>query len=147
MNFFKESYKKVFSYFDKLEDKVRGHLSTHPILYALLGGIFVVLFWRGVWHTGDLLQEKGGILGILFSGPGSLIISLVFLLLMGLFVSVFVGDMIVMSGIRREKKMADKTKDEIDIEETRIEHIEDTLENIEETLESMKTEKKIDKNI
>lgn len=147
MNFFKESYKKVFSYFDKLEDKVRGHLSVHPILYALFGGILVVLFWRGVWHTGDLLQAKGGILGIVFSGPGSLLISLTLLLLMGLFVSVFVGDMIVMSGIKKEKKVVDKTKDELDIEETRIEHIEDTLEHIEKTLESMKTEKKIDKNI
>ena len=45
--------RKIVRFFDKLEDKIRGRLSHHPIFYALVGGIGVVLFWRGVWHTAD----------------------------------------------------------------------------------------------
>ena len=45
--------KKVLNFFDKLEDKTRAGLSRVPFLYALLGGIGVVLFWRGVWHIAD----------------------------------------------------------------------------------------------
>ena len=45
--------KKIIKFFDKLEDVIRGHLSRFPILYGMLAGIGIVLFWRGVWHTAD----------------------------------------------------------------------------------------------
>ena len=47
--------KNIVKFFDKLEDKTRAMLSRMPILYAFVGGIGVVLFWRGVWHTTDFL--------------------------------------------------------------------------------------------
>jgi len=106
-------YKKIVSFFDKFEDKVRGHLSRFPILYTFIGGIAIVLFWRGVWHTADLLQSKGGVLGWLFYEPINMIIVIVILLATGLFVSYFIGDTILISGMRGEKKVADRTEREI----------------------------------
>ena len=47
--------REIIHFFDKLEDKTRGTLSHYPFLYAFLGGIGVVLFWRGVWHTNDFI--------------------------------------------------------------------------------------------
>ena len=35
--------------FDRMEDKLRRHLASHPVIYALIGGVATVLFWRGVW--------------------------------------------------------------------------------------------------
>ena len=82
---------KISRFFDKLEDRVRSWLSHQPILYALIGGIGIVLFWRGVWHTADYLMGIGPALlagqswdaiepGPWWDGPLSLLISIVILL-------------------------------------------------------------------
>jgi hypothetical protein len=52
--------RNILAFFDKLEDKTRAKLSRVPLLYAFLGGIGIVLFWRGFfWQpfavTGTLL--------------------------------------------------------------------------------------------
>ena len=70
-----------------------------------------MIFWRGVWHTADALEksnDSSGLLAILFSGPVSLVISMAILLLTGLFVSVFIGDKIIISGLKQEKKLLTK---------------------------------------
>ncbi|MCX6718865.1 MAG: hypothetical protein NTZ38_00600 [Candidatus Taylorbacteria bacterium] len=72
--------KNILNFFDKLEDVVRAHLSRYPIAYTFVGGIAIVLFWRGVWHTADILQEQGGWLGWIFYEPINLIIMLLILL-------------------------------------------------------------------
>lgn len=136
----KTTLQKTFYFFDKLEDHIRVHLSKRPITYAIIGGIAIVLFWRGVWHTGDLIESKGGIWAVIFSGPGSIILSSIILLGIGLFVSVFVGDMIVMSGLKREKKLIDKTEDEVKKEDDRLDRIEDMLEEIHKDVEHLKEE-------
>jgi hypothetical protein len=110
-------FKKILNFFDKLEDYVRGHLSRYPIVYTLIGGVAIVLFWRGVWHTADILQEQGGWLGWLFYEPTNMVIVTIILLASGLFVSYFIGDTILLSGMRGEKKIADKTEREIREEE------------------------------
>jgi uncharacterized membrane protein len=130
MEFIVKAYKSVFHFFDRLEDHVRGLLSKYPIWYAVIAGICIVLFWRGVWHTGDILQAKGGFWGFVFSGPVSLAISTILLLMIGVFVSAFVGDMLVLSGIKKEKKMVDKTEDEIKKEEGELEQVEQVIDDL-----------------
>lgn len=63
--------------------------------------------------TADKIENSGGLMGILFSGPVSLVASIVFLLATGLFVSVFIGEKIIISGLKKEKKIFDKTEQEI----------------------------------
>lgn len=143
MNFLKFTYKKVFHFFDKVEDVVRGRLSKYPIMYAVIAGVLVVLFWRGIWHTGDLLEQKGGFLGFLFSGPISLILSTVFLLLTGVFVSEFVGEMLILSGLKKEKKLVDKTEDEIIQEKKEIESIDQTILHMVKEIDELENNQKV----
>src|SRR3989344_4691949 len=106
-------FRSIFNFFDKFEDLLRGRLSRSPIFYTIICGVSIVLFWRGVWHTADLLQAKGGVLGFLFYEPINLLIVVGILLATGLFVSYFIGDTILISGLRKEKKLHEKTTKEI----------------------------------
>jgi hypothetical protein len=136
--------KKIIDFFDKLEDKVRGHLSRYPILYTFIGGTALVLFWRGVWHTADILQQKGGWLEWIFYEPNNLVIVTIILLMTGLFASYFIGDTILMTGLKKQKKTTDKTAKEIEEEEKEISSIDETIKDIKKEVDSIEQmEKKI----
>jgi hypothetical protein len=126
------------TYFMRMENHVRSGLARRPILYTLIGGVAIVFFWRGVWHLGDLLEAQGGILGYIFSAPGSLIIALVVLLVTGLFVSAFVGDFLAMSGIKHEEKMLKKTEGEVKQDSIEIARVEALLTKLEGEIDEMK---------
>lgn len=132
--------RKIVHFFDKLEDNIRGHLSRYPILYTLIGGIAVVLFWRGVWHTADMLAARGGILGFLFYEPVSLLIVIVILLATGLFVSYFIGDSILLSGAKSQKKLAEKTEKELKEEEASLNEIKHLVDDIRHEVVEIKRE-------
>ncbi len=125
--------KGLVKFFDKLEDKTRIALSHRPVLYAFIGGVGIVLFWKGVWETAELFP--------LLFGPGSILVGVVILLLTGLLVSFFIGDNIILSGFNREKKLAEKTESEVRAEEATISHILAKLDTIEASLQ--KTRKKL----
>jgi hypothetical protein len=123
-------FKKIAQFFDKLEDRVRARLSHRSILYALIGGTCTVLFWRGIWHSADILMVRGGFWGDFFYEPTSIIWTSVILLMTGLFVSNFIGERIVISGLKREKKVTDKTELEVQEEEIRIKRLEDKMDTL-----------------
>src|SRR3989304_1902308 len=130
--------KKVVKIFDKTEDKIRAILSRHPIIYAFIGGIGIVLFWRGVWHTADLFP--------FLDGPMSIVISVIILLFTGLFVSFFIGHSIILSGLKQEKKIEEKEISEIETEmdilkkeKDLVNGIYSRLEKIEKTLIDVKS--------
>lgn len=119
----------IVRFFDKLEDKVRGRLSHKPIFYALVGGIAHVLFWRGVWHLAD--DYGMGSWESFLIGAGALLIT-------GLFVAAFIGEQVILSGLKGEKKLVDKTEEEVKQESRAIfdlrrefDEIIDRLERIE----------------
>ena len=122
---------KINTFFDKLEDKVRGRLSHAPLIYALVGAIGIILFWRGVWHLADDI----GMSSILSMMLGSVI-----LLMTGVFVSAFIGNRLIMSGLRGEKKLAEKTEDELKTEESEIHRIQNTLNKVEHKLSTIQSE-------
>ena len=130
--------KRIINFFDKFEDHVRGHLSHHPILYTFIGGVAIVLFWRGVWHTADILQSQGGFLGWLFYEPTNTVIVTVILIATGLFVSYFIGDTILISGLKHEKKEAEKTDKEIKEEEEQIRLLRTTVKEIKKEVDEIK---------
>lgn len=121
---------KVNKFFDRLEDKIRGHLSHYPIVYAFIGGVGVILFWRGVWHTADLFA--------FMTGPVSTIIGVALLLLVGLFVSFFIGDSIIITGIKSEKKLAEKTELEVETEKEELDEVRETVKEVEHEVEEIK---------
>lgn len=115
-------WKRILKFFDKLEDRVRGKLSHYPIFYGFLGGIGVVLFWRGVWYVSDELNI-GSIASIAL---GSLL-----LLITGVFVSAFIGNRLIISGLKGEEKLNEKEEAEIALEEAQIKDIQDILNKVE----------------
>ena len=131
-------FKQILNFFDKFEDKIRGHLSHFPILYSMIGGVAIVLFWRGVWHTADILQAKGGILGFVFYEPVNMIIVAIILLATGLLVSVFIGDTVLMSGLKHQKKIADKTEKEIEEEEAQLASIKAAVKEIKKEVDEIR---------
>ena len=123
--------KEVVKFFDKLEDKIRGHLSHYPIVYALLGGIGVVLFWRGVWHIADDFNVPSAV---------SLIFGILLLLITGVFVSAFIGNKLIISGLNGEKKLEEKEFEEIETEEQQIRKLQSTLTRLEKKIDDINQE-------
>lgn len=116
-------FHSVYHYFDKLEDRVRGRLSRYPILYTLIAGTAIVLFWRGVWETADDVAIFIPPQWLWIDGPLSVVISVFVLLITGLFVSFFVSDQIIVSGLKQEKKMVDRTESEVKEEVAELEDV------------------------
>lgn len=123
--------KNIINFFDRLEDKIRGKLSHYPIIYAFIGGIGVVLFWRGVWHIADDM-DVGSII--------SLIIGSIMLLMTGIFVSAFVGNKLIISGLVGEKKLSEKEEDEIQTEEMQLKNLQNTLNRVEKKISDLEEE-------
>lgn len=115
----------IFRFFDKLEDRVRGYLSHYPLVYAIIGGVAIVVFWRGVWEVADQLK---------LSAEWSLLGSVVVMMVTGLFVSFFIGDRIILSGVKHEKKVTEKTEEEIKQEETILINVALRLDKIEKDI-------------
>lgn len=121
---------KIFNWFDKLEDITRHRLSRRPILYAFIGGVGVVLFWRGIWHLADEFSFMTPIV--------SIIVSIIIMLLTGTFVSFFIGGKLLLSGLMQEKRMDEKTAKEIMDEETEIKKLGKTVYEIKSDLAEIK---------
>jgi hypothetical protein len=120
----------LIRFFDKFEDFIRINLSRTPILYALVGAVGVILVWKGVWETAELIPG-------LF-GPASIIIGILILLVTGLLVSFFIGDSIMLSGLRREKKLAEKTEAEVESEKQVIESIAKKLDHLDKDVHKLR---------
>ncbi len=116
-----KTFDSIYYLFDKMEDHIRARLARHPFIYTFIGGAGVVLFWRGVWHIADVFEKTSELGGYIFSPLGSVVLGVIVLLSTGLFVSAFIGDSIIMSGIRHDKKIIEKTIEDVEAEKTDIE--------------------------
>ncbi|MBY0473075.1 hypothetical protein K2Q00_02180 [Patescibacteria group bacterium] len=122
------AYQRVNHFFDKLEDHVRGRLSRRPLIYSFIGGVGIVLFWKGVWETAEYYPS-------LFGLP-SLLIGALIMLPTGLFVSFFIGDNIILSGLKHEKKVVEKTEEELRSETVDLKILIARLDSIEKKLDA-----------
>ncbi len=72
------------------------------------------------------------------TGPVSLIISIVLALITGVFVSFFIGEQVIISGIKREKKIIEKTEEEIRMETDLLNDVKNRLGKIEKDISYIK---------
>lgn len=122
-------FKKIKCYFNKLESRIRNRLSHHPTVYAFIGSVGIVLIWRGIWHMADNVNMPAWI---------SLVLGVLIAAVSGLFVSFFVGENIIISGIKNEKRFDQKTEAEIIKEEGILEEIEEEVKEIKEEVDELK---------
>lgn len=115
-------FRFIVKFFDKLEDRIRHGLSKHPIIYALIGAFAIVLFWSGI----ERLVSSSDI----FTPWASVIISVLIMLLTGTLVSFFIGEQLLISGLKEEKKTDEKTEDEIRMESRRLEKVIEDIREI-----------------
>lgn len=118
-------FNKIYDFFDKLENKIRSRLSRHPITYALIGSIGTVSIWRGIWDLSDKWMIPGWV-----SAVGGIALATI----TGLFVSFFIGENIIISGLKKEKRIDEKTEDEIKKESDTLKDIQRDIKEIKEIL-------------
>ncbi len=127
----------MIKFFDKLEDYIRQNLSRFPITYSIIGGVIVVLFWRAVWETADILMSVNPALNWFFFAPNQIIFSTIALLITGLMVSTFIGDRIILSGLRHEKKIEEKTEEIVKEEAITLLHIRNEIHELKKKIEEL----------
>jgi len=133
--------------FRKMELKVRSLLSHYPKAYALIVGIGIVLFWRGVWHSADNIHtvinyfSSSSSTTLMFSpwwdGPLSFIVGASILYITGAFTSSFIGNELILSGLRGEKRLSERTESDLKDEVAAISDIKDELMLISGKLEQL----------
>lgn len=122
-------FKKIFNFFDKLEDKIRGKLTHFPIIYAFIGSVGIISIWRGIWVISDNWNMSGWM---------SLLFGVLITMLVGLFVSFFIGENIIISGLNKEKRIDEKTEEEIRQERTVLIEIKKDIKEIKEFIANNK---------
>jgi hypothetical protein len=127
----KTMMERIIKFFDRLEIQIRGKLSHYPVLYAFIGGVGIVLFWRGVWHTADDMN-MGSIL--------SLLIGFLILIVTGVFVAEFIGNKLIISGLVGEKKLETREEGVIETEESQLKNLQNTLNRVEKKLSDLEGE-------
>jgi len=119
---------RVVRFFDRFENRIRGFLSRYPIVYGFVAGVGIVSFWRGVWETSDLLK---------IPALASLLFGFLLLLAIGVLVTEFLGNRIIISGLRGEKKIEEKTLQEIEDEEMFLSSLKNKIDRIEKMIEKL----------
>ena len=123
-----KTIKKIIKFVNYLKTKVRHQLSHWPVLYAFIGSIGVVLIWRGVWMIADSFNMSGFV---------SMVLGVLISMSAGLFVSFFVGDSIIITGIKKEKRIDEKTEAEIKREEVTLSEIKEDLTEIKKEIDEI----------
>lgn len=123
----------------KWERAIRRRLKRHPLLYAFVAGVGVVLFWRGVWHFTDFLSLNflavndtttsidwaSGVDSVL-----SLVVGGLLLLSTGLFVSEFLSGEVLIARTEKEEEITEKTEKGVERESAELPHIEEEVHHI-----------------
>jgi hypothetical protein len=141
---------KIRAFSIKYEDKIRIYLSHRPKLYALIVGIGIVLFWRGVWYTTDTVHTYlnifrnnlpiDSVASLWWDGPLSFVAGIIILFPTGAFTSSFIGNELILSGLRGEKKLSQKTEGEVKTEEQFVGDIKEELGKMTEKVEQLEQE-------
>ncbi len=136
----------------KIFNRFHIFLSHHSYLYATIVGIGIVLFWRGVWHSVDTFHlyinhyYSTGSTSLLdhpwWDGPASFLAGCLVLYVTRAFVSSFIGNELILSGLRAEKRLAKATEDDVKTEVSTISDIKHTVSAISRKLEELEVQVK-----
>lgn len=114
--------------FLRIEEQARTYFERFPFAHAFLGGVGVVLFWRGVWEIADRMRIDPVI---------SIIVGSLLLGAIGLFLHTFVGNAIIIKNVEKDKRLTTKAEHEIQAVEQNIKQEEVTLSQLSEKLDRL----------
>ncbi|MBU6370949.1 MAG: hypothetical protein KGH93_02875 [Patescibacteria group bacterium] len=129
---------KIIHFLNRVEAHIREQLSHELVIYALVSGVLVVLFWKGVWDVAEVLALQNGVFAFLFSGWFLIVWTTVGLLLTGVFISFFVGDRVILSGLKHEKSIEEKTEAELKAEDLALKNTLEKIDRIATDLDDIK---------
>ncbi|MBP6884929.1 MAG: hypothetical protein KBC17_03890 [Candidatus Pacebacteria bacterium] len=92
----------------RFESYARKFFEQYPFLQALLAGIGVIIFWRGIWEWLDDINV---------SPFSSIIIGAIILFGVGAFLQTFIGNTIIIKNVEQEEKIEKKVLKDIVSEE------------------------------
>ena len=92
----------------KIEDQARKFFEQFPFLQAILAGIGVIVFWRGIWEG---LDQTG------VSPLASIILGVLILGAVGVFVQTFIGNTIIIKEVKHEEKAGQKAIEKLEVKE------------------------------
>lgn len=118
------------------------------MVYALVVGVGIVLFWRGVWHGTDEMHSMfannfygNSSMSFLsefwWDAPLSFLLGCFILSITGAFTSSFIGNELILSGLRGERKLSERTEHDVKSEINTISDIKEELILISKKLESL----------
>lgn len=111
----------VTNIFLQIEERARTYFERIPFVHAFLGGVGVVLFWRGVWEIADRMR---------IDPIASIVIGSLLLGAIGLFLHTFVGNAIIIKNVEKDKRMTKKAEHEIASVEKDVKKEEVTLDQL-----------------
>jgi hypothetical protein len=114
--------------FLRIEERARTYFERFPFAHAFLGGIGVVLFWRGVWELADRINidPVTSVVG------GSLLLGAI-----GLFLHTFVGNAIIIKNVEKDKQITKKAEHEIAVVEQDVKKEEITLVQLADKIDKL----------
>lgn len=114
--------------FLQIEERARSYFERFPFVHAFLGGVGVVLFWRGTWELADQMRIDPVV---------SIIIGSLLLGSIGLFIHTFVGNAIIIKNVEKDKQMTKKAGHSIIAAEQNIKKEEITLQQLSEKIDRL----------
>jgi len=114
--------------FLQIEERARSYFERFPFVHAFLGGVGVVLFWRGTWELVDQMRIDPVV---------SIIIGSLLLGSIGLFIHTFVGNAIIIKNVEKDKQMTKKAEHEIAVVEQDVKKEEITLTQLADKIEQL----------
>lgn len=91
-----------------MQQRARKYFEQFPFLQAILAGVGVIVFWRGIWEGLD----RTGVSPLV-----SIILGIIILGAVGVFVETFIGNTIIIKEVLQEEKVEKKNMKEVSNEE------------------------------
>jgi len=91
--------KPITNIFLSIEDRARRYFEKMPFIQALVAGVGVIIFWRGIWELLDRTHVSPGV---------SIVLGCLLLGAVGVFVQTFIGNTIIIKEVKQEEKIEKK---------------------------------------
>ena len=109
-----------------IEESARKYFEQFPFVQALLAGVGVIIFWRGIWEWLDISQVSpftSIVLGALILGG------------VGVFMQTFIGNTIIIREVQQEEKLEKHVQGHIHDDQVTLESVSKKIDELARKIE------------